>query len=155
MRRPIHSLLIAGCLIAMTLFLIGCEEEIILEPQGEIWVYVTPNADTQYTITGIFNDDPNAEENFTMSGTSEDVTDEDAFEYFTDEWFIANDYFPISLVPYGDWEITVIEHTISDETVENDEGGEDNADATDPRTRSVTIDSTTPKTVSIDFTTSS
>ena len=48
---------------------------------------------------------------------------------FTDEWFIANDYFPISLVPYGDWEITVIEHTMSDETVENDEGGEDNADA--------------------------
>lgn len=103
MRRPICSLLIAGCLIAMTLFLIGCED-----------------------------------------GT---------FEYFTDDWFIANDYFPISLVPYGDWEITVTENTISDETVENEEGGEDNLNVTDTRTRTFTIDSTTPKTVSIDFTT--
>ena len=154
MRRPIRSLLIAGCLIAMTLFLIGCEEVVAdPEPQGEIWVYVTPNVDTQYTITGIFNNDPNAEENFTMSGTSEDVTNEEAFEYFTDDWFIANEYFPISFVPYGDWEITVTENTISDETVENEEGGEDNLNVTDTRTRSFTIDSTTPKTVSIDFTT--
>lgn len=88
-----------------------------------------------------------------MSGTSEDVTNEEAFEYFTDDWFIANDYFPISLVPYGDWEITVIEHTMSDETVENEEGGEDNLNITKTITRSVTIDSTTPETVSLDFTT--
>lgn len=155
MRRPIHSLLIAGCLIAMTLFLIGCEEVVAdLEPQGEIWVYVTPNVDTQYTITGTFNDDPYAEENFTMSGTSEDVTNEEAFEYFTDDWFIANDYFPISLVPYGDWEITVTEHTMSDETVENEEGGEDNLNVTDTRTRNVTINSTEPNTVTFNFTSS-
>ena len=154
MRRPIRSLLIACCLIAITLFLIGCEEETILEPQGEIWVYVTPNVDTQYTITGILNNDPNAEENFTMSGTSEDVTNEEAFEYFTDDWFIANEYFPISLVPYGDWEITVIEHTMSDETVENEEGGEDNLNVTDTRTRNVTINSTEPNTVTFNFTSS-
>ena len=43
MRRPIRFLLIAGCVIAMTLFLIGCEEEI--DPgagNGTIEFYIDP-----------------------------------------------------------------------------------------------------------------
>ena len=53
MRRPIRSLLIAGCLIAMTLFLIGCEEEIVYEPTGSIdFVFADVDPAKFYAFTG-------------------------------------------------------------------------------------------------------
>lgn len=149
MRRPIRSLLIAGCLIAMTLFLIGCEEEIIIEPQGEIWLEITYNEEAaNYEIEISNPDNPSAsgEGTYIIKNDSPDLLPDSTPEEGTEIYIFDT-------LSFGTWEITVIENTISDETVENEEGGEDNLNVTDTRTRSVTIDSTTPKTVSIDFTT--
>nr|WP_319473930.1 hypothetical protein [uncultured Sphaerochaeta sp.] len=155
MRRPIRSLLIVGYLIAMTLFLIGCEEEIVVEPQGEIWVYVITNENAQYTIKGIYNEDPNAEESFIMEGTSDEVNNPDTFSYFTHDWFEAKEYFQIQFIPYGDWEITVTENMIGDEISKDEEGNSEHENlekVSEPEV--IIIDSSNPVTLTFDFATS-
>ncbi|WP_321300361.1 hypothetical protein [uncultured Sphaerochaeta sp.] len=161
MRRPIQSLLIACCLIAMTFFLIGCEEVVAdLEPQGEIRVEIIANEEAaSYEIYWKNLDDPDAEE-FSYKGTEGTSVDEandtepppPDVDY---EWLQENNYFVIQFVPFGNWQVRVIEITIGTEEQTDEETGDTYFDETqveivhDP----VNVNSTDPVTFSFDFTT--
>ncbi len=162
MRRPILRILFVGCMIAIALTMTGCEEGVAdPEPQGEIWVEITANEEASfYEIYWKNGDDSDAEEYFYI-GTDgippeegDEETEDDPAPHVDYAWLETNGYFVIQFVPFGQWQVRVVEVTIGTEVLIDEKSGETYFEETEVEEGplAIEIESTEPKTVSFDFT---
>jgi len=134
----------------MTLFLIGCEEVVAdLEPQGEIWLEITYEEEAaNYEIEISNPDNPSA------SGVGTYIIKNDSPDLLPDSTpEEGTEIYIFDTLSFGTWEIAITEYGIGNEIGEDEEGEPiyDGSEYALP-TESVSIISSEPVSVSLDFT---